>query len=90
MVLKLVNILLYLKEYYYFKVYHNIQISYNLISTDLYLQVMSKNEKMKIFGVLADEKGFKLDEIPPVPGCITHKIKDYIPCVHVKVNRVGF
>ena len=25
---------------------------------------------------------------PPVPRYITHKIKDYIPCVHFKVNRV--
>ena len=43
-----------------------------------------------IFGVLADEKTLKLDQIPPVPWYITHKIKDYIPCVHFKVNRVGF
>ena len=41
-----------------------------------------------IFGLLADENGLKLDQIPPEPRYITHKIKDYIPCVHFKVNRV--
>ena len=46
-----------------------------------------KNPKC-IPNLLADEKGLKLDQIPPVPRYITHKIKDYIPCVHFKVNRV--
>ena len=34
-------------------------------------------QKMMILGFLADEKGLKLDQIPPVPRYITHKIKDY-------------
>ena len=46
-----------------------------------------KNPKC-IPNLLADENGLKLDQIPPVPRYITHKIKDYIPCVHFKVNRV--
>ena len=53
-------------------------------------QVKGKSEKMMIFGFLADEKGLKLDQIPPVPRYITHKIKDYIPYVYFKMNRVGF
>ena len=57
--------------------------------TDLYPQVKGKSQKMTIFGFSADEKGLKLDQIPLVPWHITHKIKDYIPCVHFKVNRVG-
>ena len=46
-----------------------------------------KNPKC-IPNLLADKNGLKLDQIPPVPRYITHKIKDYIPCVHFKVNRV--
>ena len=36
--------------------------------TDLYPQVKGKFQKMTIFGVLADEKGLKLDQTPLVPG----------------------
>ena len=48
-----------------------------------------KNPKC-IPNLLADENGLKLDQIPPIPRYITNKINDYIPCVHFKVNRVGF
>ena len=48
-----------------------------------------KFQKMMIFGFLADGKGLKLDQIPPVSRYITHKIKDYIPCVFFKVNRAS-
>ena len=40
-------------------------------------------------GVSADQNSIKLIH-PPVHGCITHQIEDYIPCVYAKVNRVGF
>ena len=31
-------------------------------------QVKGKSQKMMIFGILADEKGLKLDQFPSVPG----------------------
>ena len=45
---------------------------------------------MTIFGVLVWGNSLKLNEIPPVPGCITHKIEEYIPWVHAKVSTVDF
>ena len=62
---------------------------FNLLSLYFTYSNTVKSPKF-IPNLLADEKGLKLDQIPPVPRYITHKIKDYIPCVYFKVNRVGF
>ena len=61
------------KHTYFFLYYlylSQIYPKFNLLS--LYL---TYSNTVKIPNLLADEKGLKLDQIPPVPRYITHKIK---------------
>ena len=75
------------KHTYFFLYYlylSQIYPKFNFLS--LYL---TYSNTVKIPNLLADKRASNWTKSPPVPRHITHKIKDYIPCVHFKLKRVG-